>query len=151
MKNWCTRNKQIALIFQFLLILIVSKLLKICWWIGIRVSIVPVVHIQTDSWLQLIGDRSGSCIWLGKMFGEEKCCWWKYSKWSYQDNFKPIYFLFTKNFWAHKNASQAKTNQQKWKQANKKTTKVTIFRTQKLLRGGNSVYFDAFCALKKFS
>ena len=48
------------------------------------------------------------------------------AKWGYQDNFKPVYFFFTKKISRVKNTSQAKMNlQNKFKQT--LTNKKTIF------------------------
>ena len=56
--------------------------------------------------------------------------------WGYQDNFKPVCFLFTKRFHAHKNTHKQKQTK-KTKISEQKTTKAAISSAQRLLRSRN--------------
>ena len=53
---------------------------------------------------------------------------------SYQDNFKPVYFFYKKKFKRTKTQIKPKPTN-KTKTSEQKTTKATIFRAEKLLRG----------------
>ena len=72
-----------------------------------------------------------------------------YSKWGYRDTFLSIYFLLRKIFATQKTPNKWKPTNE-IKEANKKTTKATIFCVQKLHKRGKIVYFVFLCCRNFF-